>query len=244
MAISNCLEKIQPKKVQVKNKSRERRLSEIENGGFSSGTSSRSHSRSRNASSSSISAEQQNPTKSVQQICSNGNLEEFNQLCTIIPYEIWLEEKLDANGRRPLHVATRSGNLIILKKLLELGANPETQDNTKLTAYQCANDKTVRNVFRRFRHDKPNSWHWPATKIDSPLSLEDEENQKAKKKAKNKKNMKNKKERQEKQQLLEQDKKSSDKLEKIENTSTSSVQKSSIELERERRLAAIQKRLG
>ena len=45
MAISNCLEKIQPKKVQVKNKSRERRLSEIENGGYSSGTSSRSHSR-------------------------------------------------------------------------------------------------------------------------------------------------------------------------------------------------------
>ena len=196
--------------------------------------------RSRNASSSSLTAEQQNPTKSVQQICSNGNIEEFNQLCTIIPYEIWLEEKLDANGRRPLHVATRSGNLIILKKLLELGANPETQDNTKLTPYQCANDKTVRNVFRRFRHDKPNSWHWPATKIDSPLSIEDEENQKAKKKAKNKKNMKNKKEKQEK---LEQDKKSAKLETNIENT-TSSVQKSSIELERERRLAAIQKRLG
>ena len=45
MAISNAIEKIQPKKVKVKNKSRERRLSEIDQGGFSSGTSSRSHSR-------------------------------------------------------------------------------------------------------------------------------------------------------------------------------------------------------
>lgn len=45
LAISEAIEKIQPKKVQIKNKSRVRRLSEIENGGFSSGASSRSQSR-------------------------------------------------------------------------------------------------------------------------------------------------------------------------------------------------------
>merc|ERR1712187_606262 len=147
-------------------------------------------------------------TKSVKKICSNGNLEEFNQLCTIIPYEIWLEEKLDANGRRPLHVATRSGNIVILKKLLELGANPETQDNSKQTAYQCAHDKTIRNIFRRYRHDKPTAWHWPATKIDSPLSPESEASQKAKKKAKSKKNQANKKDKIEQKEKL--DKKESD----------------------------------
>jgi len=249
LAISEAIEGMQPKKVKIKNKSRERRISEIENGGFSSGASSRSQSRSRNASSSSP-PEEPSPLNSLNRICATGNLEEFNQLCTLIPYEIWLEEKLDANGRRPLHVATRSGNIIILKKLLELGANPEIQDSTKQTAYQTANDKTIRNIFRRFRHDKPTAWHWPATKIDDPLSIEEEEAQKAKKKGKSKKNTQNKKEKKEEAEKVEKFRLEQEKLEQKKSsqnkTSLADRNKKGASdpiAEREKRLAAIQKRL-
>jgi len=236
MAISNAIEKLQPQRVKVRNKRRERKLSEAEAGGFSSPgsvASSRSHSRSRSAS------ENQQPEISVNQICANGNLQDFNDLCTRIPYEIWIEESLDADRRRPLHIATRAGNVTLVRKLLELGASPEIQDMGKQTAYEAAREKHIRNIFRRYRHDNPNAWHWAKTKIDAPLSVEEEAAQKNKKKAKSKKNAQ---EKQKNEQAAIAAQKLAEK--EAEEKEKSAKKLTPIEIERAKRLEAIQRRMA
>ena len=172
----------------------------------------------------------------VLRICSNGNPEELETLNLTIPSEIWINERLDGFNRTPLHIATRAGNLKNILWLLESLADARLKDSGNKTPYECCKDRTTRNIYRRFRFDCPDAFpDWKLTKIDDPLSPEDEKKQKE-----NLKKKKPKKKSPEKEKTEEKVVKASSKgiLRELK------PKKSSIEIEREKRLAAIARRMN
>lgn len=80
----------------------------------------------------------------------------------------------------PLHEAAESGNAVKVLELLEQGLDPCVRDERGRTPYMLANEKEVRNTFRRFMASNLDKWDWQAAKVPSALTKEMEESQAAK----------------------------------------------------------------
>ncbi|GER57484.1 ankyrin repeat and zinc finger domain-containing protein [Striga asiatica] len=90
-------------------------------------------------------------------------------------------KKNDAFGTStPLHEAAKSGDSEKVLELLEEGLDPCVKDERDQTPYMLANDKEVRNTFRRFMALNLERWDWHAAKVPSALTKEMEESQAAK----------------------------------------------------------------
>lgn len=85
-----------------------------------------------------------------------------------------------AGTTTPLHEATQSGDVHQVLKLLEQGLDPCIKDERGRTPYILANDKEVRNTFRRFMALNIDRWDWHAANVPSALTKEMEESQAAK----------------------------------------------------------------
>ncbi|OWM72902.1 ankyrin repeat and zinc finger domain-containing protein 1 [Punica granatum] len=98
--------------------------------------------------------------------------------------ENMISSESDNNGpigiSTPLHEASRSGNTAQVLELLEQGLDPCAKDERGLTPYMLANEKEVRNIFRRFMASNLERWDWHAAKVPSALTKEMEESQAAK----------------------------------------------------------------
>lgn len=90
----------------------------------------------------------------------------------------------DSDGPRgkssALHEASVSGNAALVLELLEQGLDPCAKDERGQTPYMLANEKEVRNTFRRFMSLNLEKWDWHAAKVPSALTKEMEESQAAK----------------------------------------------------------------
>ncbi|XP_010479596.1 PREDICTED: ankyrin repeat and zinc finger domain-containing protein 1-like [Camelina sativa] len=80
----------------------------------------------------------------------------------------------------PLHEAAKSGDFEKVLELLEEGMDPCAKDERGRTPYMLANEKEVRNTFRRFMASNLEKWNWHDAKVPSPLTKEMEESQAAK----------------------------------------------------------------
>ena len=80
----------------------------------------------------------------------------------------------------PLHEAAQTGDAQKVLELLELGLDPCVKDQRGRTPYMLANEKEVRNIFRRFMASNPDKWDWNSAKVPSALTKEMEESQAAK----------------------------------------------------------------
>ncbi|KAG4186258.1 hypothetical protein ERO13_A08G031700v2 [Gossypium hirsutum] len=80
----------------------------------------------------------------------------------------------------PLHEAAQSGDGQKVLELLEQGLDPCIKDQRGRTPYMLANEKEVRNTFRRFMASNLEKWDWNAAKVPSALTKEMEESQAAK----------------------------------------------------------------
>ncbi|KAG6669672.1 ankyrin repeat and zinc finger domain-containing protein 1 isoform X1 [Carya illinoinensis] len=91
------------------------------------------------------------------------------------------ESEIELMGRStPLHEAAQSGNAQKVLELLEQGLDPCCKDERGRTPYMVANEKEVRNSFRRFMASNLEKWDWQAAKVPSALTKEMEESQTAK----------------------------------------------------------------
>ncbi|XP_022770311.1 ankyrin repeat and zinc finger domain-containing protein 1 [Durio zibethinus] len=80
----------------------------------------------------------------------------------------------------PLHEAVLSGDAQKVLELLELGLDPSIKDERGRTPYMLANEKEIRNIFRRYMAINPDKWDWKSAKVPSALTKEMEESQAAK----------------------------------------------------------------
>jgi len=247
IALTKALDQLLPEKKLINQLKRERRLSENaeeqKEADQKLRSLSRSGSQNRHSRSRTTSRSESTPGDdvSVYKICCNGSPQELEDFSKIIPAEIWKDQSLDANGRAPLHISTRSGNLKILNVLLRTyNANPEVTDKTNQTPYEAARDKTVRNVFRVFRHDFPDKWDYKAAKIDDPISQEELDSKKISKNQKKSKAKSKKTEAKKEQKKVEEQKKFEEHVKRKEAERIQMM--SPRELMIEKRLAAIAKR--
>lgn len=91
------------------------------------------------------------------------------------------ENKSEVAGMTtPLHEAAQSGGAHQVLELLEQGLDPCIKDERGRTPYVLANDKEVRNTFRRFMALNIDRWDWCAANVPSALTKEMEESQAAK----------------------------------------------------------------
>jgi hypothetical protein len=79
-----------------------------------------------------------------------------------------------------LHEAAKSGDCERVMEFLEEGMDPCAKDERGRTPYMLANEKEVRNTFRRFMALNLEKWNWHDAKVPSPLTKEMEESQAAK----------------------------------------------------------------
>lgn len=80
----------------------------------------------------------------------------------------------------PLHEAAHSGDAHKVLEFLEQGLDPCIKDERGKTPYMLANEKEVRNTFRRFMASNIDRWDWHAANVPSSLTKEMEESQAAK----------------------------------------------------------------
>ncbi|KAJ0235629.1 ANK_REP_REGION domain-containing protein [Hirschfeldia incana] len=144
-----------------------------------------------------------------------------------------------------LHEAAKSGDCERVGKLLEEGMDPCAKDERGRTPYMLANDKEVRNTFRRFMALNLEKWNWHDAKVPSPLTKEMEESQAAKqaeKDAKQKaraKEMKKQRKAREKKAQAEAEKAEKEKpISKVEEV------RRAMAAEREKRAAAAERRMA
>ncbi|KDP28735.1 hypothetical protein JCGZ_14506 [Jatropha curcas] len=96
--------------------------------------------------------------------------------------ELIISSKTDSESEvigitTPLHEAAESGNALKVLELLEQGMDPCVKDERGRTPYMLADDKEVRNTFRRFMASNLDKWDWHAAKVPSALTKEMEESQ-------------------------------------------------------------------
>lgn len=145
----------------------------------------------------------------------------------------------------PLHEAAKSGDCERVGKLLEEGMDPCAKDERGRTPYMLANDKEVRNTFRRFMASNLEKWNWHDAKVPSPLTKEMEESQAAKqaekdakKKARAKEMKKQKKAREKKAQAEAEQAEKDKPISKVEEV------RRAMAAEREKRAAAAERRMA
>lgn len=91
------------------------------------------------------------------------------------------ESENELSGKStPLHQAAQSGDSLKVLELLDQGLDPCIKDERGRTPYMLANDKEVRNTFRRFMASNLDKWDWHAAKVPSALTKDMEESQAAK----------------------------------------------------------------
>ncbi|KAE8660844.1 putative SNARE associated Golgi protein family [Hibiscus syriacus] len=71
----------------------------------------------------------------------------------------------------------KSGDAQKVMELLEQGLDPCIKDQRGRTPYMLANEKEVRNMFRRFMASNLEKWDWNSAKVPSALTKEMEESQ-------------------------------------------------------------------
>ncbi|XP_040374079.1 ankyrin repeat and zinc finger domain-containing protein 1 isoform X1 [Rosa chinensis] len=160
----------------------------------------------------------------------------------------------------PLHEAAQSGNALKVLELLEQGLDPCARDERGQTPYTVANEKEVRNTFRRFMASNLDKWDWNAAKVPSALTKEMEESQaakqaekEAKRKAKAKELKKLRKEKEKKAQAEAAASKNTSTITKSSSSSQPSRAsqiskeeelKRALVAEREKRAAAAERRMA
>ncbi|CAN6981967.1 hypothetical protein BRARA_I05623 [Brassica rapa] len=145
----------------------------------------------------------------------------------------------------PLHEAAKSGDCERVGKLLEESMDPCAKDERGRTPYMLANDKEVRNIFRRFMASNLEKWNWHDAKVPSPLTKEMEESQAAKqaekdakKKARAKEMKKLRKAREKKAQAEAEQAEKEKPISKVEEV------RRAMAAEREKRAAAAERRMA
>ncbi|KAF8111481.1 hypothetical protein N665_0074s0015 [Sinapis alba] len=145
----------------------------------------------------------------------------------------------------PLHEAAKSGDCERVGKLLEEGMDPCAKDERGRTPYMLANDKEVRNTFRRFMASNLEKWNWHDAKVPSPLTKEMEESQAAKQAEKDAKKKARAKEMKKLRKAREKKAKAeAEQAEKEKPVSKVEEVRRAMAAEREKRAAAAERRMA
>nr|CDJ90413.1 SEC7 and Pleckstrin homology and Ankyrin domain containing protein [Haemonchus contortus] len=95
--------------------------------------------------------------------------------------------RFSADNGTFLHLAARSGADRVLQYLLETGCDPSIKDDNDLVPYALSANKSIKQVFIRFRSENPKRWDWIRCHIPEPIQLTDEQLAKLSEKKKEKK---------------------------------------------------------
>lgn len=126
-------------------------------------------------------------------ICECGSVSQLKQLVVFVKDICSLNEKIEVHeGRTCLHVASMHDNQEVVTFLLENGVDPTLRDDFGHTAYDVAQDKSTRMIFRQFATSHAEQFNFAAAGIPAmPLSRKNtpppEKKNKKKKKSKSKK---------------------------------------------------------
>jgi hypothetical protein len=119
-----------------------------------------------------------------------------------------VNKPVDAEGSTLLHFTTKEGRLQCIWSLLECGSSPTVKDKGGKCAYNYAETKECRNLFRKFWAQYPDKYSYEKSQIPGPLT-EEMEHEKAEKKrllnkVKREKEKQKKMERKEKQEEIDE----------------------------------------
>lgn len=93
-----------------------------------------------------------------------------------------LNAPLGSGGFTLLHAAAAAGRGLVVRLLLEAGADPTIQDSRARPPYTVAADKSTRNEFRRFMEKNLDAYDYNKARVPGPLTQEMEARQAARKK--------------------------------------------------------------
>eukprot|EP00117_Sycon_ciliatum_P040962 scpid39407/ scgid30036/ Ankyrin repeat and zinc finger domain-containing protein 1; Zinc finger protein 744 len=113
-----------------------------------------------------------------------------------------LNSAVGAAERRLLVVASESAQASVVQLLLECGSDPGSKGKRESKAYAAAQDKTVRDTFRRFRGQHPDRYDYQAAGVDAPLT-DDVEADRERKKAEKRKQQRQTRQKKEKEKKAE-----------------------------------------
>ncbi|XP_033127480.1 ankyrin repeat and zinc finger domain-containing protein 1-like [Anneissia japonica] len=142
-----------------------------------------------------------------------------------------INEALDASNITLLHVAAETGQMSIVRTLLEAGADPTLRNSKGLPPFCVSKDKETRNEFRRYMGAFPDQHDYAKAQIPSPLTPE-MELEKAAKNAERKKAQKKIKKTKQKEQREEQKKQDEEEQKKKWFMSLSDREKRAVAAER------------
>ncbi|KAL1770605.1 ankyrin repeat and zinc finger protein domain-containing protein 1 isoform X1 [Sigmodon hispidus] len=120
--------------------------------------------------------------------CRAGEVETLKlQLCTepVDPAVMsLLNAPLGSGGFTLLHAAAAAGRGLVVRLLLEAGADPTVQDSRARPPYTVAADKATRNEFRRFMEKNLDAYDYNKARVPGPLTQEMEARQATRKEQK------------------------------------------------------------
>ncbi|ERE86583.1 ankyrin repeat and zinc finger domain-containing protein 1 [Cricetulus griseus] len=93
-----------------------------------------------------------------------------------------LNAPLGSGGFTLLHAAAAAGRGLVVRLLLEAGADPTVQDSRARPPYTVAADKSTRNEFRRFMEKNLDAYDYNKARVPGPLTQEMEIRQATRKK--------------------------------------------------------------
>ncbi|XP_051010023.1 ankyrin repeat and zinc finger domain-containing protein 1 isoform X1 [Acomys russatus] len=93
-----------------------------------------------------------------------------------------LNAPLGSGGFTLLHAAAAAGRGLVVRLLLEAGADPTVQDSRARPPYIVAADKSTRNEFRRFMEKNLDAYDYNKARVPGPLTQEMEARQITRKK--------------------------------------------------------------
>lgn len=88
-----------------------------------------------------------------------------------------LSAPLGSSGFTLLHAAAAAGRGLVVRLLLEAGADPTVQDSRARPPYMVAADRSTRNEFRRFMEKNPDAYDYNKAQVPGPLTPEMEAQQ-------------------------------------------------------------------
>ncbi|XP_034549721.1 ankyrin repeat and zinc finger domain-containing protein 1 [Notolabrus celidotus] len=141
-----------------------------------------------------------------------------------------LNKPIDSSGFTLLHVASAAAQKVLVRLLLDAGADPACRDKNGQTPYNVTPDKDTRNVFRKYMGENPDKYDYSKAQVPGPLTAEIESKQSEKKKAQKALKKRREKEQKEEKRKLE--------LEAEEKKKFASLS------DREKRALAAEKRLA
>ncbi|XP_037344817.2 tRNA endonuclease ANKZF1 isoform X2 [Pungitius pungitius] len=121
-----------------------------------------------------------------------------------------LNKPIDSSGFTLLHVASAAAQKVVVRLLLDEGADPACRDDKGQTPYVVCPDKETRNVFRKYMAENPDKYDYIKAQVPGPLTAEIESKKMEKKKAQKalkRQREKEQKEEKRKRELEEEEKK-------------------------------------